>query len=299
MFRKRQKKEFPPGTFIPMPARLCAIIQLCLAFIVILWNLSQPFMGELFAFKSQILLYQDVMGISPKQETVEKQARMRHNAERFQALPLEEKQLILKSYQKLEALLERSFFTKMGRSLHILFFEMPTYEQVWLLLSIVLPILLLKRVEGASQAIWLLPLLTSFYAYDNQLFGRPTSPTAEARLFPSEEVIVAHYLSEPLSKNVFGQSEQLLRGWKRYLVKEWTKEQPSSDSLVFNQQAEKGEFLFTLARLKALPAPNKMLSSKPPAKEPISLLAVYLFWNFFFAYIAWQKTTAEQNVYKN
>ena len=66
MFRKRTKKIYPPGTFIPTPARVCAIIQLCVAFTVLIWNMATPFAGELFNVKSKMILYHDVMGISIK-----------------------------------------------------------------------------------------------------------------------------------------------------------------------------------------------------------------------------------------
>ena len=61
MFRKRAKKSYPPGTFIPTPARVFAILQLCIAFSILLWNASLPFMGDLYEIKSKLLLYKHVI----------------------------------------------------------------------------------------------------------------------------------------------------------------------------------------------------------------------------------------------
>lgn len=295
MFRKRQKKEYPPGTFIPMPARICAIIQLCIAFSIILWNMSQPFMGEIFAFKSQLLLYQDVMGVSSPRDSEERLNRLGRNAERFESLSYQHKQSIIGNYGKLQGLLERSFLTKLGRSLHILLFEIPVFEQMWLILALVLPITLLKRVEGASQAIWLLPLLTTVYAFDNQWFGKTAAPSAEAQLFPSEHIIVTQYLDEPLSNSISEQGEQLRRGWNNYLIKEWANEVPSTDASTYHLQVENGEFLFNENRIKAMGSPEKLLLPKEPLKEPIVFLAVYFFWNFLFAVVAWKSNGGKLN----
>ena len=58
------RKTFPPGTFIPTSQRLMAIGQLCLVFSLMLWYMIQPFMGEYFALRSRMLLYEYVMGTS-------------------------------------------------------------------------------------------------------------------------------------------------------------------------------------------------------------------------------------------
>lgn len=284
MFRKRQRKEYPPGTFIPMPSRICAIIHLCLAFIIVAWNMSQPFMGELFILKSQMLLYQDVMGVAKQSDNSKTQLRLARNRERFESLPQEEQQLLLTNTQKLHQLSERSFLTKLGRSMHLLVFEIPSFEQIWLLLSIILPILLLKRVDGAVQAIWLLPLLTLLYAADNQWYSSSTAPTAESKLFPTEEIIVHQYLNHPLSDDIFKQKEQLLEGWKLYLIKEWTTNKVAKRE-EFENQAEDGEFRFNIARIKSLPLPDKLFSHPPLLRESLWIHFLYLFWNIFFAYI--------------
>lgn len=287
MFKKRQKKEYPPGTFIPTPARICAIIQLCLAFTIILWNFSQPFMGELFAIKSQLLLYQDVMGITTKSvENLERQSRLERNRERFEALALDQKEAILDNYETLRRMTDRTFWVKLKRSLTVLAFDIPIYEKIWLVLSFLLPVMLLKRVDGARNAIWLLPLLAAVYASDNYLYSPLRSPP-NAELFPSEEVIISQYVEEPRSSNIFKQSDQLLKGWKLYLIKEWAMVDPSNDPAEFVIQAEAGEFLFNMHRLKVYGSPEGLLSSRESHKEPMTLLLAYFLWNLFFAFTAW------------
>lgn len=282
MFKKRIKKEYPPGTFIPLPARLCAIIQLCLAFMIILWNASQPFMGEIFTYKSQMLIYQDVMGISKLSDSVDTITRRERNQQRFEALSPAEKTQLTQYYRELLKLSQRTFIEKFGRSLHILAFEIPFYEQLWLILSLILPILLLKRIEGAEQAIWLLPLLSCVYAFDNHRYGRYAPPSAEAQLFPSEYVLMNEYLKQPLSSDLLEQKEQLLAAWRLYLIQEWTS--PLKGNLSIDQSSEEGEFAFNIARIKSLPPPKNILAGKTQTnKESKFILALYLFWNLFFA----------------
>lgn len=291
MFKKRAKKEYPLGTFIPAPARVCAIIQLSLAFMIILWNISQPFMKELFTYKSHMLIYQDVMGISTSAHSEEALARQERNRLRFDQLSLVEKQILLENYGKLQQLSQRTFLEKTERSIQILTFEIPLYEQLWLLLSLILPILLLKRIDGAVQAIWLLPLLASIYSIDNYWFGKQMGLSEEAKLFPTEQVLINDYLKQPLDIDLSKQKAQLELAWKRYLVDKWTKLE-IRDGRDVDQLAEAGEFTFNIARTKALPNPKDIIAiKKNPQKEPLFILALYVFWNFSFAVITFQYCT--------
>lgn len=287
----RRKKEYPPGTFIPTPARVCAIVQLCLAFAIVLWNMSQPFMGELFAIKSQQLLYQDVMGLSGKAiDSPERQSRLDRNRERFHEIDPGEKQLILDKYERLGQMAGRSFWAKMERSLRIVMVEMPLYERLWLILSFILSVMLLKRVEGARPAIWILPLLAFFYSFDNYLYSPHYGGSADAKIFPKEEIIVSWYVDAPLSSNLLEQKEQLIRGWNRYLIEEWSKVPAPSDPREFAMQAEVGEFMFNVQRLIAYGRPESIISNIS-YREPMVLLGMYILWNFFFAMMAWHYTT--------
>lgn len=291
MFSKRKKIEFPPGTFIPTPARVMAILQLCIAFTVIISSMGYPFMGELFANKSRLLLYHTVMGgnISTTLNSDTPRAQqyrqyLERNAERFEKLPFKQKSEIIQQHSALLANSHPSFLTKLGRSFHILAFELPALEQAWLLLSIIIPILVLKRVEGAARAAWLLPLLVLAYAIDNRWHSVNGDNPEEAKLFPSEQIIVQDYLKTPLSNNILEQEGQLRQGWKLYLIKEWAKEVPSQDKELFEKQAEEGEYAFDVARLEAN-SKDKLLELTPFQKqESLTLLFCYLLWNVSLAW---------------
>jgi hypothetical protein len=265
MFRKRST-EFAPGTFIPTPARMVAIIQLCLAFSLLLWQMSQPFMGDLFRVKSQMLIYQDVMGLQNSER----------NAERFAQLSVEDKIPLEKQYQLLEEELRSTFGQKMKKLLHLMFYQISFFELAWIILSIIVPILLLKRTEGARDAVWLLPLLALLFLFEHQ--RQEFNPSQEISIYPSEQEIVQNYLKKPLSSNILKQREELLRGWNLYLIKNWTKEIPSEDPLIFKDQAEQGEFMFNIHRLK-------QNSFKNPPKTSLFMLCIYLGWNLFFAWM--------------
>lgn len=289
MFRKRQKKYYPPGTFIATPARICAIIQLCLAFSLLLWNASEPFVGEIFTLKSRILLYQDVIGIPANDQIAkEKRERLERNAARFQALPKQIKDQLVDNMHLIQKQLQRSFGDKIKSMLSLFAYKISPYELAWIFFSIIISILLLKRVEGAAQALWLLPVLTACYAIDGRLFSPPVQASLESTLFPTEQELVDHYTSTPLSEDVFKQQEQLLLGWKRYLIINWTKHSPSPDPILFEKQAEEGEFHFTLARLDLRAKQSNFLTlAKTPLPPSLPLILLYFFWNAYFAYTAW------------
>ena len=289
MFRKRQKKYFPPDTFIPKPARICAIIQLCLAFSVLLWNASEPFVGEIFTLKSRLLFYQDVMGIPAKDNiSIEKVERLNRNADRFKSLPNQTKNQLVDNYQVIQKQLQRSFLDKITSVISLFAHRISPYELAWIFFSIVISILLLKRIEGAAQAVWLLPLLAAAYAVDSRWYGTSDQLSLESRLFPSEKELIENYIKEQLSHDVFVQQEQLLNGWKRYLIVKWGHQHPSEDHMIFEKQTEDAEFNFTLARLE-LRSKQKdfFILEKNQSIPSYPLLILYFFWNTYFAYTAW------------
>lgn len=295
MFSKK-KRYFPHGTFIATPARITAILQLCFAFSVIAWDAGQPFMGELFALKSKIYLHQTVMGTYSQfsggdpLENEELQTKLARNAQRFAELSHEEKDPILQSHQKLQNRINIPFPKKLNESFKILVCHIRPFEQAWLAFSIVISILLLMRIDGAWQAAWLLPLICLFYAVDNSANGKKPILTEEARLFPSEEVLLKDYVKEPLEVGILEQQKQLRRGWRLFLVKEWALEEPSQDPKKFIEQVEKGEFQFNLERLKK----NPLHSSEGVLftlhkQQPLFVLLLYLSWNLFFAWFVNRK----------
>lgn len=266
MFKKR-KKEFPAGTFIPTPKRILAIIQLCLAFSLILWYVSQPFMGEYFSLKSRMLLYEYAMGTSEINSSA--------NGERFSLLSPAQQQSILTDYKALQKQASRPFLTKLTDGFSILLIKVPPFELAWMFFSVVIAILLLLKVEGAQPVTWLIPLIALAFGLDNQFSGTAKSIDPDATLFPSEQTIVEQYLKEPLSSSWSKQQEQLAHGWNQYLIDQWSPE----------KQLEEGKFNFTLARLQKLNGQQQKEWLFPfnEKRHPFILLS-YLLWSVFFAW---------------
>lgn len=247
MFRK---KLFPPGTFIPTQARVAAILHLSIAFTLVAWYGSLPFMGELFSTKSKMLVYQHLIKNDLFQE-------------------LTEKEQILQDYDRLQKRLETPFPAKLGHAFETLW-QLPLLKKGWLFFSILIPILLLKKVEGATALVWVLPLLTLAYAIENRLQGHPPLLSADQRLFPTEEEI----LGRPAANLA-----ELKQAWERYLIENWA------------STPQRADFAFTRARIEAL-------KEKPPTGEKqqsLALLGVYLFWNVSFAFIVLNTPQLRQN----
>lgn len=234
-------------------------------------------MGDLFRVKSQMLVYQDVMGRDMRNDTpAEHKIRLERNAKRFANLPKSLKEDIAEKYAILQEQLNFSFGQKIKRLLQIFAYGVSPYELAWIFFSIVIPILLLKRIEGARHAAWLLPVMALLFLFENQKANVLLDP--EQTIFPSEHKIIHTYLKEPLGADILKQREQLLHGWLLYLITEWAHEAPSDDAATFQVQAEKGEFLFNIERLEFVP--EKWIQPK----TSLLLLCVYLAWNFFFAW---------------
>lgn len=188
MFKDPKKqKKIPQDAFIRAPLRIMAIIQLCLAFSLLFWNLGNPFMKEAFQSKKQSSLYQSIID---RETSIEKRTLHEQKNKELQALSL-----------------TKSFKTH-------------PFEMAWIALSIVISIMLLKKNPNATKALWLLPLITGAYVTDNLYYGIESKTSKENLIFPSEEEI----LSEPLSSNILDQKRQLEEGWHRYLVKHWANE---------------------------------------------------------------------------
>ncbi len=277
----RPRKSFPPGTFIPTPQRLMAIAQLCLAFSLLLWYMAQPFMGEYFTLRSRMLLYEYVMGTSDiLKSRAGQDAKMERQAQRFKLLPIEEQRMLKEDYQQLQDYAKRPLFKKIGDAFQLIIKEIPSFEQAWIVFSITIAILILLKKEGAKQAAWILPLIVLAYGVDNQLTGKPFSPSPDTSLFPTENMIIQHYLNEPLVSNSLGQKEQLEKGWKQYLIENWTFDSKTQDA------EERAEFNFTIARLKLLHAqPRSEWLNSFHEKLGMFVLCFYLLWNGVFAYV--------------
>ncbi len=279
MFRKRKKKYFPPGTFIPTSARIMAILQMCIAFSMFLWIVSQPFMGDLFTIKSQLIFYETVMG----KKELPAAGQMQRNAERFMELPASAKNQLEAGYSSLKKEMQKPFLKKLQRSAELLLTKTPPFELAWIFFSILIPILLLIRIEGAVPAVWLLVLMTLGYGADNQL-NAPSRGNREAHLFPTESELLHRYIKEPLKSNIFDQEGQLRKGWELFLIDQWAKEPVAKNLAQFAMQVEKGEFSFNIARIHAMKQITQALSiNTSPEKHSLLTLALYMGWNTLMA----------------
>lgn len=253
-------------TFLPTKARVMAIIQLCLAFTSILWALGYPFTGRHFDIKSKLGLYEYVV-TSPY----------------FQDVP--NKENLLQQYNHLKNDLESPFLDKALSSLKIFFYDISPFEKAWMILAVIVPIMALKRREGIKQALWLLPLITSAYCLENHFFGTPSLKKDEAKLFPSEEIILNHYLKESLKLSLAEQHAQLKKGWEIYLIREWARQPISTKLDEYQEQVKQGNFAFTLERIKLQKQENWVPFQQG---QSVLLLVIYLVWNFLFAFTVWK-----------
>lgn len=250
--------------------RYFAIAHLCIAFTIVLWHLSQPFVGDLFQAKANLLVYNEVM----------------ENQERYQALPKSDQRLIGAGYERAIEKKGAPFFAKLKASFVQLATQIPPFEQAWLLLSLIAPILLLKQVEGSHQIVWLLPILTLAYIADNQVNGTIPMPTAQEKLFPSEELLIEKYVQEALGPTIVEQHAQLKKGWNLYLIDAWVHEEPAQDAQQFQEQLSRGGYAFTVARAKALASSDSKQRATPFHKEPLSILLAFLIWNALVALVS-------------
>jgi hypothetical protein len=260
--------------------RIIAIIQLCFVFSLLSWYMSYPFMGQLFALKSKKYLALNVTG----QECNADREKMERNKQRFNSLPLNQQTSIQRYLDEINLRLNQSFSKKLMRSIHILAFEISTLERMWIVFSLLIPLLFLMNFDTAKQIAYVLPLITFCYALDNHWNGY-RDVSKEAALFPTEETIVSRYLSKPLSGPISRQQSELALGWQLYLIDQWAHDKPSADTNERLKQVETGEHRFLTARVLAQatqPPQAEMYTFQRQQSLPILLL--FLLWNLFFAW---------------
>ena len=176
----------------------------------------------------------------------------------------------------------------MKEGLYALLFRTPAFEMAWIFFSVTICILLLSKREGAQQTVWLLPIIILVFAVNNYLFTKPSMPSPDEALFPTEEMLIKDYLSAPLSPSILEQKKQLEEGWKRYLIDQWTSAKVKN--LESHHQFEEAEFNFTVQRLKLLHFQSQAeWLGNFPKKSNLALLFLYFFWNIFFAWAVYTK----------
>lgn len=294
MFGK--KKQIDPRVFIPKATRIVVIIQLCLVFSLASWVAIQPQMQRYFHRQSLIGLYKTVMGeedllVKARPEQAPALAeKLQRNRERYETLPEAQRYQLEAGRTQIQQSTADSWATSVRRMWVLLARELNPFAQGWLFFSTLVCILLLCRIEGAQLAAWILPLMVILYGVDKHYHHQPSVPPADAQLYPTEQVILRDYLKEPLSDDILEQRDQLLKGWRLYLVRHWADETPSASEPEFERQIERGEFAFNLARIDAFQSDSADRSVQK-LKGPVHplLLLLYLIWNLFFAYFVNRK----------
>lgn len=298
MFKKRTKKTFPAGTFLPFPERVLAIINLCLTFTLLIWCLANPFLSKYFDIKSKTLLYQFVIGESKSFENIDKNKNVlqsslaERNYQKFKDLPFEKQKNLLNEFKNLHTPLQLNFFEKCAVAIRHLIEEVPPLKLSWIFFSIVITILALKKVEGAKEVIWILPAIAICYLISisfNQ--NEINSVKKEKDIFPSEKYLINRYLNGTLSSGIVQQRSELLRGWQLYLIEEWSgmklSEEDLTNPIIFQKGVEEGEYRFTLARIEL----SKDLETNIKKREVESsvLVGMYVIWNLIFAFTIGRK----------
>ncbi len=251
------KKAICEGTFLPTGQRVLAIIQLCIVFSYVIWVGGHPFLGEVYDVKAGKLRYETVM-----------------DDERYEFLPLEERFLLEGKYMELQKRLEVSFADRFIRSMEILLVGLPVFTRAWVLLSVVIPICLLLRVEGSRRVVWLIPIVVFLGYLDRGSDG--VGRNRDELLFPSESSLIERYGSGALTGGILEQRRQLEEAWGRYLVVEWANEEISLESHIFEEQKVKGGFNFNLERLQNLSEGGPNVGRN---------WLMYLIWNLSWAVI--------------
>lgn len=183
--------------------RIIIIIQLCLAFTVLLWDMGYPFMGAHYETKQKLLSYEMVL----------------------ESPTLENREVYEREYMRLKDKLGESFLEKMVESIRIMVKDIPLFETGWIMMSIVICVLALKQREEANYAAWLLPLLVLTFAIHNYKYGSESWNDKEAKLYPSESYLVEHYLKSPIHGSFQEQKNQILSGWNQFISAEWGSEE--------------------------------------------------------------------------
>lgn len=259
MFLKKKRLRIESGPQEKSVRFLC-ILQLIVVFSVFCWNLGYPFLGAMYEVKQEKILYDYVF--QPQ------------NALYYAELPRAEKVWLEKKSSFWKSRLEGSFRAKMKESLMHMYFKMPRLELWWVILSVVACVMVLKQADGFRAVIWFLPLLTALFIFENVVWGEQQKMRGDSALYPSESEIQSRYIPEGLSGTPFEQQNRLSMAWDEYLKDAWG-----------NGDLKKGEFSFTLARIKAREG-DKILSFSKTSfeKEPVYLLALYFIWNVFLAW---------------
>lgn len=269
---------------LPKSVKVAAILQLCIAFTLLLWFLLTPFLLPYYEARSDLLLIEASQGETKELELIDpvfatslKERRSLQNS-LFKNLSLPEKRSVLALDHEKRVLLKETFLEKSQRALLFLM-KAPFISYLFLFLSIMTPIalLLLKPIGRAA----LLPLLITTFFFT--LFHYNLIDSKKSALIPSEKELIDH----PLKGSYIEQKNALEIAFQDYLIKNYLNETPSESAKIREAQLAKSEFFFLQKRVKELSkeVKNPFWSGFSPLTHIFLLI-----WELFFTLFAWSRT---------
>jgi hypothetical protein len=263
-------------------AKALVILQLCITFITLCSYGLAPFMQELYTYRSRLFLAQTVLG-SEDLLAYAPQEKMKLKAMKALAkqLPEPDRVRIQEDAAHYQRKLNNPFISKLGRSISILFKELPLLILAQLCLALLISFALLYSIEGAQQAAWILPILSLVILFDNTL--RPVQPpTPEELYYPKVKEIEALGVGSSAK-------ERFQTGWNSWLVNNWAeKAPPHQDALI------RAEFALSHALLKAhRDHPTYHKAALYNMQRPMPFLVLIFGWNLIFGLLITRKDIYE------
>lgn len=266
---------------LPIKLRLLSIIQLCIGFTLLLWLLLSPTLSKTYEDKKKLLLIEsalgDTQGAAFKLASESERRILERNQVLSLSLSMDERDALLDLQR---TLIERQDLRTLGTLLFETtqsFFANP-YTLLYILFSIVVPLLILLKNQAAAASLLFLPLIAALFAYDHLLFTSPKPKTEEERLFPTELELEETYLSLKTEDREPFSLQLSLDYW---LIEKFLAARASSDPAIFSLQKEEAAYRFLT--LRALSQKSAIHSEKPEERMDKATLALYFFWNVFFA----------------
>jgi len=247
--------------------RVMLVIQLCFAFMVLVWYACFPFMGELYHFRSRLFLAQTVRGDEallayvPEGEKEAAEKKLRQNRAWLQNLPGYEQDAVHDDIRHYQEKLKTPFSSKVYASFEIVTWRLPLFKRAWMFFALIISLAVLYRFEGAVATVWILPFLSLCFLL-NHHFLEKWQQEPDAFLFPTLE------------------NGNFSAAWDHHLSEKWSR---SGDR-------DEGEFYFNLARLKAMRnSPSYHSAYQFHGREKLGVLILYFVWNLLFAYTIFKK----------
>lgn len=273
---------------LSLSARVVVIIQLCIVFMMALWYISYPYMGQHFTYRSKIFLIKNILGSQelaafvPEDARQEALEKLQRNSLRFNELPQDKQKEVKQDLSWFNDKMKEGWWERTEKSFYLFTQELPPLKVAWIIIAGLISILILLRTPGSDGAAWLLPMIALSYLIFNHWYAEPPKPSVEEALYPSEQELAERFLG----KSSITSLQDFEIAWESYLIHEWAKDEKAPFP------KEKGEYALNLATLEALrERPGYDTEQNFKTKEPMPLLIAYFFWNLLFAYVVNKRKT--------